>query len=544
MARFIITLPLAAVLLASACSAPGPALGPTRGYILISLDTLGARHLGAYGAERETSPFFDSLAATGTLFERAFVQYPSTLVSHVSMFTGLYPQEHGVYPPSSSLSPQIPSLPELFQGADFRTAGHTEAGYVSKDFGFHRGFDEFEARASSGQAPLTLKRGLSFLRGLRDDDRFFLFLHTYAVHDPYSPTGEYDRRYWPDDLPEETNSSGPFLRDVNMGRHQVPPETVAYYRAQYDAEIRQLDDALAAFVGELRASGLMEETTLVITSDHGEEFQQHGKLAHNQVYPETLHVPLLIVHPEQQQGGRVPELIQSIDLAPTLLELAGIPGSPSMSGESLVPLMIGPAPARAGRIAYAEVFDQENQKTLIEASDDGLTQYLTSLVIGEPDGTWVTRRAAFDTDEPRLELELVSFHEPREVSVDVDGEPLTTLTVGTGWQPVSLELPAGEGRRRVVLTTAGCSVPMWLGLGADTRCLSFKLKGAELRRSELYDLAADPDAAADISGERAAQLEELAEDLRRYRWQVRAAPTQEQLSDETVESLKALGYLN
>ncbi len=544
--RATLWLLLPAIFLLAACSKPDSGIVPTRGYVLISLDTLGARHLGAYGSERDTSPFFDALAARGTLFENAFVQYPSTLVSHVSIFTGLYPEEHGVYPPSSVLSPEIPSLPERFRSAGFRTAAHTEAGFVTRDFGFDRGFDEFEAELPRGrpQAEKTFARGLDFLRGLEEDDRFFLFLHTYAVHDPYLPPEGYDRLFWPAEPPGVVDSSGPFLRDVNMGRHRVTPETVAFYRAQYDAEIRYLDDALARFVAELESLGLGRDTTLIITSDHGEEFQQHGKLVHSQVYPETLHVPLLIVLPDRWAGARVGELVQSIDLAPTLYELAGIDAAGPLSGESLVPLMAGKAPARPRRTAYAEVFDQENQKTLIERGEDGFVQYVTSLVIGEPDGTWATRRAVLDTAEPRLDLRLVSFHEPREVSIAVDGGPVSTVAVGTGWLPVSLELPGGEGRRRVVLSTPGCSVPMWLGLGSDTRCLSFKLRGAEIRRAELYDLAADPEATGDISRRRPELLERLAEELRRHRQELRAAPGRRELSDETVESLKALGYLN
>ena len=135
---------LTVVLTLIGCREPLPAPEPTRGVILISLDTLAADHLSAYGYERETSPFLDSLAARGTLFENAIVQYPSTLVSHVSMFTGLYPQEHGVLPFSSRrLSAAIDTLPERFAHHGFRTAGHTEGGYVSRDFGFERGFDEF-----------------------------------------------------------------------------------------------------------------------------------------------------------------------------------------------------------------------------------------------------------------------------------------------------------------------------------------------------------------------------------------------------------------
>ena len=117
----------AALLLASGCGTPGgdgtTRLAPTRGVIFISLDTLRADHLSSYGYHRPTSPFIDSLAERGVLFENAFVQLPGTLPSHMSMFTGLYPAEHDVYPPSGVLSAEIPTLPEILQAAGFRTGG-------------------------------------------------------------------------------------------------------------------------------------------------------------------------------------------------------------------------------------------------------------------------------------------------------------------------------------------------------------------------------------------------------------------------------------
>ena len=177
---------LVAALVAAGCG--GAPVGPggdaelqtTRGQILISLDTLSAAHLGAYGYELPTSPFFDALAARGALFENAFVQYPSTLVSHMSIFTGLYPQQHGVYPPSYRLSPAIATLPERFAAAGFRTAGHTEGGFVGHGYGFARGFDEFTDPRVEHTTDIekTLEKGLAFLRRLGAEDRFFLFLHT------------------------------------------------------------------------------------------------------------------------------------------------------------------------------------------------------------------------------------------------------------------------------------------------------------------------------------------------------------------------------
>lgn len=137
----------------------------------------------------------------------------------------------------------------------------------------------------------------------------------------------------------------------------------------------------------------------------------------------------------------------------------------------------------------------------------------------------------------------MSFHRPREVEVRVDGEPRPAIQVGTDWRSVTLELPDDGARHRVELATEGCDVPMWLGLGADTRCLSLKIRGVELRRSELFDLGRDPRATEDLSRQLHELHARLAAELRRHRWEVVAEPGSRELSAETVEDLRALGYI-
>ena len=256
----------AAALALAACSPPAeraPTPGPTRGYILISLDALRPDHLGAYGYERDTSPFLDSLAARGAVFERTVAPYPSTLASHLSMFTGLYPQEHGAYRPESFLDEGIETLPARLQAHGFRTAGFTEGGFMAGAYGFGRGFDHFAARPykADTDVQITFDRGLRFLAGLAEGERFFLFLHTYSIHDPYTPPESYRRLFWPGEPPPGTfDSSGRNLRAVNHGELAVTPEIVAYFASQYDASIRYVDDVLAGFWGGLEELGLAGET--------------------------------------------------------------------------------------------------------------------------------------------------------------------------------------------------------------------------------------------------------------------------------------------
>lgn len=521
-------------------------LEPTRGFILISIDTLRADALGAYGYDQPTSPVFDELAQRGTLFERAVIQYPSTLTSHMSIFTGLYPQEHQVLPPSTVLSDAIVTVPEQFQAHGFRTAGHTEGGFVAGGYGFNRGFDEFTDTAYRADTDIerTFDRGLEFLRSLQEKDRFFLFLHTYSVHDPYEPPKRYREMFWPGPPPETFDSSGENLRRVNQGDMAIDPQAVEYFRAMYDASVRYVDDVLGQFLVELETLGLAEETTLILTSDHGEEFLEHGKMAHTQVYPESLLVPLLVVHPLQTAGRRVADVVEAVDLAPTLFELAGLTETPSISGRSLVPLIAGSIGERQASQGYAEVFDVEFVRTMIAQDRDRRYQVVMVEPEWDPEAPWIRDRVTFDVDKGPVRFETRSFHVPRRVEIEVEGEPFGELEIEPDWQPVELDMPAGRRVYRVTLEADGCLSPAEVGLGEDDRCLAFSVRNFRPRRFELYDLVQDPLAQFDLYRDQSEIRHRLAERLLAMEWKPRGEAGERTLSEADEATLKALGYLD
>ena len=527
-------------------SAPVDELGLTRGFIVISIDTLRADALGAYGYELPTSPAFDRLAQRGTLFERAVIQYPSTLTSHMSIFTGLYPQEHQVLPPSTVLAATIPTVPEQFQSQGFRTAGHTEGGFVAGGYGFRRGFDEFTDTAYRADTDVerTFERGLEFLRSLAEEQPFFLFLHTYSVHDPYEPPVEYQKMFWSDPPPETFDSSGENLRLVNGGELEIDSETAEYFRAMYDASVRYVDDVLGQFVSELETLGLLDNTTLIVTSDHGEEFLEHGRMAHTQVYPESLLVPLLVVHPRQSNGRRVTEVVEAVDLAPTLFELAGLQNTPPVSGRSLVPLLAGAGTETPSSQGYAEVFDVEFVRTVVAQDRDQRYQLLMVEPEWDPVGPWIRDRVTFDVEESLLQFEAHSFHEPRQVAIDVEGRPHGQLEMGPTWQAVEIDLPAGRQVYRVTLDADGCLSPAQVGEGVDDRCLAFQVRNFTPRRFELYDLVQDPLAKSDLYREEARIRRRLAERLLSLEWDPKGEAGQRTLSATDEATLKALGYLD
>ncbi len=525
----------------------GFAATPTRGYILISIDALRADHLGAYGYGRPTSPFLDELAARATLFERAYAQVPSTLPSHMSIFTGLYPAEHGVFPPSSVLAPEIRTLPEVLLHAGFRTAGHTEGGYVQGGYGFSRGFQEWTDTpyASDTDVERTFGRGIAFLKSVRPGERFFLFLHTYTVHDPYAPPERYRKLFWPGPPPPGAGEpDGPHFAAINGGLATTTPAAVEYYKALYDASIRYLDDVTRKFFAELEGSGLAHDTTVIFTADHGEEFREHGRLVHTQIYPECLHIPLIVVHPGQHAGARIGRLVQTIDLAPTIYGLAGVAPPPRLSGTSLKPLFARPERALSGE-AYAEVKMLEIEgHTLLTGRAGELWQAISSDAVMEADGFWVSRQADFDSVPPAVEFRAVAFHQPRAVQALVDGRPSARFDLGTDWKSFHLDLPGTARKHLVSLVSESCETPASVGLGQDSRCLAFKLYGPALERRELFDLGADPAAAHDLSVERSDLLRELLARLKSgYTHLARAAPREQALTEEQIRQLKALGYL-
>jgi len=529
-----------------ACDGLRPQAGldvrPTRGYILISLDTLRADRLGSYGYKHPTSPYFDRLADRGALFEHALAPYPATLVSHMSMFTGLYPPQHAVYPPANVLPEGVWTLAEGMRRAGFRTQAHTEGGFVAGGYGFERGFEVYDdtAYSADGDIERTFGRGLEFLDALEPEERFFLFLHSYSTHDPYDPPLAFAQQF--DGFEPPPDSSGERLRDFNFERIEIDPEVVERFSRRYDASVRYVDSVLEHFVTRLEASGLLAETTLVITSDHGEEFLEHGKLAHTQLYPESLAVPLLVVHPDLTQGRRVGDEVSLVDLAPTLAELAGLVPQDSLAGRSLVPYLGGSQPPE-DRFSYAELDDLRYLRALVGEVDG--VRYQLLVESGKPDdeGTWVAETIEFDAFGPQLALRSRSFDQPRRVVVRSNGQVVGTWEVTPDWEHFAVDLPA-TGLQRIELETSGCSRPVDLGESDDSRCLGVIMQGPPLIVARLFDLDQDPMAWVDVSRDLPLVTKRMVRELQGMQMTAVGSASHKALSEQERLELRDLGYLD
>jgi arylsulfatase A-like enzyme len=338
--------------------------------VLVSLDTLRADVVGAEVNGERLTPELDALAAEGSSFADVMTTYPSTSAAHMSLFTSTYPSVHGVIFPTFALPATIHTLPEILGNQGYTTAAVTEGGMLAAMSGFRRGFDfyrEFsghEVWYSPRQVERTFRAGLHWIERHRDE-RFFLFLHTYQVHNPYTPPPEYAPSAQPD----------------------APPGRAPSGRALYEGEVRYTDATVGELVRGLHDLGVLDRAIVAVTSDHGEEFGEHGGLAHARtVYEEVMRIPLILWGPGAVPEGRVVDAPASIvDIVPTLLDLLRLPPAGGVQGQSLVAALRGDAPT-ANRIRFAEGPGQKLPAGILQVARDR-------------DHKWIARKNTLDEQQ-------------------------------------------------------------------------------------------------------------------------------------------------
>ncbi len=307
----------------------GPAASrPRPNVVLLSIDTLRADHLTSYGHERDTAPKMrDWFERGGVLFENAVAASTTTGPAHMTMFTSLAPSVHGITNRPGVHRPPPLTLAEVLRANGYVTGAVTEDGPLHAGWGFSRGFDSYAENKSAdvmlpeGHVAATFAAAESWLR--RNSNRpFFLFLHTFEVHYPYTPPARYAALF------------GDPARDPGL-----PPD---YAPVLYDREIRHVDDQLDTFLGKLKAAGVLDDTIFIVTADHGDEFLEHGHIGHaGHLHPEVLHVPLMLRGPGIPAGRRITTPVGHADYKPTVLGLLGIESPAVMMGRDLAALVRG-----------------------------------------------------------------------------------------------------------------------------------------------------------------------------------------------------------
>ncbi|MEE2674745.1 MAG: sulfatase [Myxococcota bacterium] len=363
--RALLSFGLLALIAHLACSEQA---GLRPNLVLITLDTLRADRLGAYGYERDTSPVLDSIASRGLRFDDAIAQATTTPPSHASILTGLNPARHGLRKLYGQRLPDAnQTLAEILRAEGYATAAFVSAVPLRHTVGLDQGFevygDEWEPEAGEiphdRDARLTNAQVRSWLESAPRSP-VFLWVHYFDPHHPYFPPEAYRKRFGVEKakrdflpIPRNTNRWRPGNRPVPR-----PNEKAARKMSNlYDAEIAYLDEALGELLQSLRAAGILENAVVAYVGDHGEHLGENGYwFGHWDVLDETARVPMVIAHPDGRHAGRVvEETVGTIDLVPTLLSWLGVDTDLSFDGVDLTGRLEGGEPAR--RVLYTEQFE-------------------------------------------------------------------------------------------------------------------------------------------------------------------------------------------
>src|SRR5258708_24176861 len=330
----------------TACAALSPAVSSRPNIVLITLDTTRADRMGFLGSKLGLSPNLDAMARQAAVFSRAYAQVPLTTPSHATIFTGTYPQFSHVNYMGDALDKALPYLPDILHKNGYRTAAFVGALVLDPkklapgfervfdvyDAGFHRrrsGEDHYHSLERRGEE--VVSRALAWLNK-RPAGPFFLWVHLYDPHDPYSPPEPYKTRY------------------------QAQP---------YYAEIAYTDAARAKLIAGLRARALFEGGLIAVSADHGEAFGEHGENHHGIfLYDETLHVPLVIKLPGRHAARKVEAGVGLVDVAPSILRATHLPGPAAMQGESLLSFMT------SSQNGSADQSDDANPSRPVDAETD------------------------------------------------------------------------------------------------------------------------------------------------------------------------------
>ncbi len=351
--------------------------------MLFVVDTLRADHLGVHGYQRPTSPEIDAFAADSIRFSQALAPSPWTLPSLATLMTSLYPAVHGAnkrsrlgeldwlfepgsFRPTRALHASRTRMAELLQAQGFATLGLVQGAYPSAVFGFAKGVDRYDENASPG-VRFDVEEALHWLDSEKPE-RFFVYIHVKEVHSPYSPNdirvtvnhrrsavstqqyraGAKEERERFEQIDFDPGYAGRVdgsLKSLQRMKKQLPKQAagdIYHLVALYDRGIRYVDHWFGALIGGLRERGLLNETVVLFTSDHGEEFLEHGGLEHGHTYyEEMLRVPLILRIPGQAHGTVIDDAVGLVDVLPTVLEVLGVEAQYPTQGRSLVPLWTG-----------------------------------------------------------------------------------------------------------------------------------------------------------------------------------------------------------
>lgn len=433
--------------------------------VVILVDTLRADHLGCYGYSKPTSPAIDALAAGSVVYEQCLAPGIPTTPAHATIYTGLHPLEHNIvcHGGSADLARALPVLPELLQQAGYTTCAVDNL-YDLKPW-LSRGYEFYINPSHRHRMRLLMTceevnhRAVEWIRG-HAAEPFFLFVHYWEPHTPYLPPGRHRTFYSGSDPfdPAHTSLAGirrtPFwgMWGDTWFKKLGPITDADYVTALYDGEIRHADEGVGALLHALEAAGVADDTAVVLTADHGEVMARNGiYFDHHGLYEDNIHVPLIARIPGRA-AARVPEIVTHMDIAPTLLGLAGAPIPAGLPGVDLCAPDAGlGVPQRAGVVCCEATW---------QAKWCLRTETRKLILSREPDRYGTPRRELYDlADDPgetrnladarpaeadAMELKLEAWIASELLRTGRETDPLVAqgITLGRRWDDWLARNPA------------------------------------------------------------------------------------------------------
>ncbi len=350
--RNLLTRLVAVVALVGAIAFAGCSPSPPDSVLLIVVDTLRPDHLGAYGYARPTSPHMDQWARGARRFDQAWSTSSWTLPAFGSILTGRYPDQHGAgklhptaqIPIPGALNSKLPTLSERLEQGGWHTAAIVNNPFLHERFGLNRGFQRYDYSPADNvelrRADASVDLMLEWLEEIQSP--FFVMLHLFDPHLGYDPPAPVRGRFTGESLEGYPVAD---LRGIRSRAAEISSGERQFIEAAYDEEIVFVDEQLGRLFSALDERGLDSRLLVILTSDHGEEFFEHGSFEHgHSLHQEVVKVPLLIRGPGIA-AGTSPEPVSLVDLAPTILEALSLPSLPDTEGISLWPLLTeGTAP--------------------------------------------------------------------------------------------------------------------------------------------------------------------------------------------------------
>ncbi len=331
--------------------------------ILISFDGLQAKHLNEYGYSKQTTPNLDNLLNQSTVFTKTISPSSWTVPTHMSIFTSMYPSEHkvvnkyvdfnietqkGIISNLKELSPNVKTFTEILKNNGYSTGGFTGDAGVGPQFGFSQGFDTYyETTGTFGGFENSMPKAIEWLNQNKDKP-FFLFLHGYDVHGQHTPNNGFDYRYVSNPYNGKYTGSKEEQAELrekalaNGGHLDMSDEDVSFWRAIYDEKINRMDIEFKNFMDQIKQMGLMDNSIIILMSDHGTEFYEHQSIDHGAtLYSELINVLFAIHQPGQTQGKKIDQLVSTMDIFPTILDLLQIknPVPNQTKGIDLTPVL-------------------------------------------------------------------------------------------------------------------------------------------------------------------------------------------------------------